>query len=74
MWCSCGRNLDLPGAKRLSIPNCIACINNAGYPEYNKVNVKCDIHYIGFSKIYKRRGILHGGCRSDGGWKIGPCQ
>ncbi|EBK9580833.1 TPA: UDP-glucose--(glucosyl)LPS alpha-1,2-glucosyltransferase, partial [Salmonella enterica subsp. enterica serovar Typhimurium] len=25
-------------AKRLSIPNAIACIKNAGYPEYNKIN------------------------------------
>lgn len=41
-------------AKRLSIPNAIACIKNAGYPEYNKINDNCDIHYIGFSKVYKR--------------------
>ncbi|EIE0832300.1 lipopolysaccharide N-acetylglucosaminyltransferase [Salmonella enterica] len=41
-------------AKRLSIPSAIACIKNAGYPEYNKINDNCDIHYIGFSKVYKR--------------------
>lgn len=41
-------------AKRLSIPNSIACIKNTGYPEYNRVNDNCDIHYISFSKIYKR--------------------
>ncbi|KAF0658082.1 lipopolysaccharide 1,2-N-acetylglucosaminetransferase, partial [Salmonella enterica subsp. enterica serovar Worthington str. BCH-3194] len=41
-------------AKRLSIPSAIACIKNAGYPEYNKINDNCDIHYIGFSQVYKR--------------------
>lgn len=41
-------------AKRLSIPNAIACIKSSGYPEYYRVNDNCDIHYIGFSKIYKR--------------------
>ncbi|ECG8591177.1 lipopolysaccharide N-acetylglucosaminyltransferase [Salmonella enterica subsp. salamae] len=41
-------------AKRLSIPSSIACIKNSGYPEYNKVNNSCDIHYIGFSNLYKR--------------------
>lgn len=41
-------------AKRLSIPVTIACIRNEGYPTYTKVNDHCDIHYIGFSRVYKR--------------------
>ncbi|MBD7973663.1 lipopolysaccharide N-acetylglucosaminyltransferase [Escherichia whittamii] len=41
-------------AKRLSIPATIACIRNDGYPTYTKVNDNCDIHYIGFSRVYKR--------------------
>lgn len=41
-------------AKRLSMSATIACIRNEGYPTYTKVNDKCDIHYIGFSRIYKR--------------------
>lgn len=41
-------------AKRLSIPATIACIRNDGYPIYTKVNDNCDIHYIGFSRVYKR--------------------
>ncbi|HHO9740995.1 TPA: lipopolysaccharide N-acetylglucosaminyltransferase [Escherichia coli] len=41
-------------ATRLSIPVTIACIRNEGYPIYTKVNNNCDIHYIGFSRIYKR--------------------
>lgn len=41
-------------AKRLSIPTTIACIRNDGYPTYTRVNDNCDIHYIGFSRLYKR--------------------
>ncbi|MCZ5652914.1 hypothetical protein O5541_05095 [Escherichia coli] len=40
--------------KRLSIPVTIACIRNEGYLTYTKVNDHCDIHYIGFSRVYKR--------------------
>lgn len=46
--------MDLSGRKRLSIPVTIACIRNEGYPTYTKVNDHCDIHYIGFSRVYKR--------------------
>ncbi|MEO3991432.1 lipopolysaccharide N-acetylglucosaminyltransferase [Pseudocitrobacter cyperus] len=41
-------------AKRLSISNAIACIKNPDYPDFYKVNETCNIHYIGFSKLYKR--------------------
>lgn len=41
-------------AKRLSISNAIACIKNPDYPDFYKVNDNCNIHYIGFSKLYKR--------------------
>ncbi|ECC1658485.1 lipopolysaccharide N-acetylglucosaminyltransferase [Salmonella enterica subsp. salamae] len=41
-------------AQRTSIPNRIACIKNAGYSDFLKVNDHCSVYRIGFSRLYKR--------------------